>query len=99
MPFGKHKGKELESIPHDYLIWLLDNAELRSDTLKNEIEKILGINEDAHVGIDREQIKNAMQEWYRELCKQFHPDAGGSHEAMKTVNAAYEKLKFKLLVL
>jgi len=28
---------------------------------------------------------------YRELCKQHHPDLGGSTEAMQAVNAAYEE--------
>ena len=31
MPFGKHKGEELEDIPLDYLEWLVDNVELRDE--------------------------------------------------------------------
>ena len=30
---------------------------------------------------------------YRERAKKAHPDAGGSNEEMKRVNAAYEKIK------
>ena len=26
MPFGKHKGKQMQDVPADYLIWLLDNG-------------------------------------------------------------------------
>ena len=28
---------------------------------------------------------------YRELCKQYHPDLGGSEEMMKLVNLDYEE--------
>lgn len=31
MPFGKHKGEDLEDIPCDYLLWLVDNMELRGE--------------------------------------------------------------------
>ena len=27
MPFGKHEGKELSDIPHDYLDWLIGELE------------------------------------------------------------------------
>lgn len=31
MPFGKHKGTELEDIPLDYLEWLVDNVDLHGE--------------------------------------------------------------------
>ncbi|NMC19936.1 MAG: hypothetical protein GYA33_05885 [Thermogutta sp.] len=33
-----------------------------------------------------------INKWYRDLAKRFHPDHGGSHEAMKGVNAARDLL-------
>lgn len=35
MPFGKHKGKEIHTIPHDYLLWFRNNIKsLRGDLLR-----------------------------------------------------------------
>lgn len=35
MPFGMHKGKEIHTLPHDYLHWFRNNiTNLRSDLLK-----------------------------------------------------------------
>ena len=28
MPFGRHKGQEIDSLPHDYLEWLRNNLHL-----------------------------------------------------------------------
>jgi len=40
MPFGKHKGKRLEEIPRNYLIWLKRNVSL-TGTLAFEVDRIL----------------------------------------------------------
>jgi hypothetical protein len=29
MPFGKHKGKRLDEVPADYLLWLADQPEVK----------------------------------------------------------------------
>jgi len=42
MPFGKHRGKELDDIPLDYLEWLLHNVELRDPRLREEVEYLVG---------------------------------------------------------
>ena len=42
MLFGKHKGKEIESIPKGYLRWLYSNCDLHGE-LKTEVEVRLGI--------------------------------------------------------
>lgn len=44
MPFGKYKGGDLEDIPDDYLLWVLDNCELRSPTLRRAIHERLGLD-------------------------------------------------------
>lgn len=38
MPFGKHRGEDLEDIPDDYLVWILDNLDDLSPTLRRAIE-------------------------------------------------------------
>ena len=41
MPFGKHKGEEINNIPIDYLRWVIDNADIKEGWLKNSILKRL----------------------------------------------------------
>lgn len=33
MPFGKHKGEHVNDVPLDYLMWVVENCDLRSETL------------------------------------------------------------------
>ena len=40
MPFGKHNGMPLELVPPDYLLWVLDNCDLRP-ALKRAIEQVV----------------------------------------------------------
>lgn len=42
MPFGKHKGKFLNDIPHGYLIWLYDRNKLYGE-IKSYAEKNIPI--------------------------------------------------------
>ena len=37
MPFGKHKGVEMENVPCSYLIWLYEN-DLKDGDVKDYIE-------------------------------------------------------------
>lgn len=40
MPFGKHKGKEIESLPSSYLHWLAENCddEIVAQAADNEFQ-------------------------------------------------------------
>lgn len=40
MPFGKHKGVPLASVPSDYLRWMLRSIDLYDD-LKSDVERVL----------------------------------------------------------
>lgn len=94
MPFGKHRGEELGNIPRDYLLWVLDNCDNISPTLRDEIRRILGIGRPSYSPPPPPpQTPLALpivNEWYRRLAREFHPDLGGSHEAMKAVNRGRE---------
>ena len=48
MPFGKHKGEQLASIPEDYLRWLIDQDWVKQD-LKDHAAELLDTWEDAGV--------------------------------------------------
>ena len=57
MPFGKHKGKDIEEVPDDYLLWLLDQCETFG-----ELNDYLKENEDAI----RKGAKEIRDEYYKE---------------------------------
>jgi uncharacterized protein (DUF3820 family) len=38
MPFGKHKGTPIEDLPGHYIEWCLENAEIRSDAVRDEMQ-------------------------------------------------------------
>lgn len=43
MPFGRHKGQEIHTLPHDYLLWFRDNiANLNGDLLRAVIAGLEG---------------------------------------------------------
>jgi uncharacterized protein (DUF3820 family) len=90
MPFGKHKGTKLEDIPKHYLLWVLDHCVFKSPTLKGEIEKILGL-EVAPTHGPRPSVED-LKPVYRRMASKYHPDRGGSTEAMVAVNEFWDEI-------
>jgi hypothetical protein len=95
MPFGKHRGLPLEEVPDSYLMWILDNVTLDNrPSLREAIRLRLGLpRTDSRTGAN---LDGLVKSWYRRLSMDFHPDRGGSHEAMIAINEAHERLR-KLL--
>jgi hypothetical protein len=91
MPFGKYRNCQLESIPRDYLLWVLDNVETLSPTLREEIESILEIGRRPG-GSATAIATDTISAWYRRLAMEFHPDHGGTHDGMKAINRAKDLL-------
>ena len=90
MPFGKHRGEPIDTIPEAYRCWLLDTCENLKPTLRRAIEQTLGLD-------DRQAEPKLLPSivvdgWYRQLAREFHPDARGSHLGMLAVNRAHELL-------
>lgn len=98
MPWGKYRGKQLDEIPDDYLMWILDHADSASDTLKEAIRIQLKLQTpppppQSGSTATAEDMKPEFKRWYRTLAKEFHPDRrGGSDEAMVAINRAKELL-------
>jgi hypothetical protein len=92
MPWGKHKGKPLCSIPGSYLFWLLEESSGLDGWLENAIHRELqdrlpivrlpevqkGVNPDSIIA------------WCRKASFACHPDQGGNIEAMKLINELRE---------
>ena len=98
MPWGKYKDQLLRDIPPKYLLYVLRSRRPLPPGLRREIRELLG--EEA-AGVDQAPSTGDWQallrRWHREMVLRFHPDRGGSHEAMAALNLAYERLK-ELLV-
>lgn len=98
MPFGKHRGIEIEQIEASYLWWLLERGGL-DYTLRNQILSVLrqrlghhdmdSINE-PYRPVDSHDV---ITKWRRRMSMEFHPDRGGNHQAMLIVNKGIEILK------
>ena len=87
--FGKHKGKRLEDLPTAYLWWLLDECGSVTPAMRREIRRILDFLLTTGEAI---ALPPLASRWYRQLATEFHPDKGGSHEAMKAVNRGRDLL-------
>jgi hypothetical protein len=93
MPFGKYRGWELDEIPEGYLIWVLDNCRNIAPTLRRLIQRRLGLLDEPRQATPAPDWQGAVQQWYRQLTLDFHPDRGGSTEAMQAINEAYDRLR------
>ena len=88
MPFGKYRGYRIEDIPEEYLLWLWDNIELR-EPLRTKVRRTLD-QLDIYEPLPEEQLVKRV---YRELASKWHPDHGGSNDAMLAINEFYERLQ------
>jgi hypothetical protein len=85
--FGKYQGRRLEDIPDGYLLWVLETCDNIGPTLREAIRDQLGLGRETQA--DWPEI---VRQWYRQMSRDYHPDRGGSHEAMQAVNDGYERL-------
>lgn len=94
MTFGKHRGKRIDRIPADYLLWVLGNCSNLPYRLRIEIEQHLDIDQPTDRTVPSIPFAELVPQWYRQLAKEFHPDKRhGSHDAMVAVNRAKELLE------
>ena len=89
MPFGKYRGYEVGEIPFKYLKWLWNKVKLYGE-LQDEVAEIVQAYEYLPIpDLDTDHIRTA----YSRMARKWHPDAGGTHEAMATINEFYQELQ------
>lgn len=91
MPFGKHRGKPLEYVPEDYLLWVLENCKQISPFLRQAIIDRLEIQQPKPTP-PANPLSKLVPAWYRTLAMEFHPDRRGSHDGMIAINRAKDLL-------
>jgi hypothetical protein len=108
MPFGKYAGQRLDEVPTDYLLWALGEIGPRLDrhglglhqAIIDEVRRRDGQTDpdtnawDAGVcGTLPARMQPLIARWYRNLVLRWHPDRGGSTQAMQAVNDAHDRLR------
>ena len=96
MPFGKHKGTPIYQVPLSYIEWLLDKDNidgwLRSELEESRRKQLGGPFDEFRHEFEDDLQSRKIRKIYLELSKKWHPDKGGSHEAMAALNMFHEKL-------
>jgi hypothetical protein len=125
MPFGKYRGKRLQSIPTEYLVWLRDENENLDAALRKEVLHELGRRDDVPPAADEppppvepkkakaaakaekeeetvpvrnvspmgQSLGGSIRMMYRSLAMKYHPDRGGSPDAMLALNELHDQVQ------
>lgn len=91
--FGRHQGKHIKDIPTSYLDWMLSKVDNLSTTQMELILDEIEYRESLIAKPIASHVPDRLQEVYRALSKKYHPDVGGSKEAMQAINEFYSALK------
>lgn len=91
MPFGKYRGLLVNELPYGYLNWLIENIDLR-EPLRSAVFWSLNQRK-AESGSECLPGEATLKGVYRRLAQKWHPDHGGSTEAMQALNEFYSVIK------
>ena len=103
--FGKFKGMAVVELPTDYLLWLNDQEWMGSRwgedfaaAVREELERRARRSSpppppSPNGDVDRTMALEIIEAGYRSLAKKFHPDLGGRHDQMVSLNRTMDKLR------
>ncbi len=80
MPFGKHRGQAVSTLPRQYLRWLADNVELKGQ-LKGEVQAALwGVPGDPQRGTNGSpDVETIVQDIQAQLAELEKERTAGGH--------------------
>ena len=106
MPWGKHRGEDIEEIESSYLVWCVESCESLSNDLYFEIRAELASRFGAPresppppprgrngACPDPEAVQALVKAGLKTLARKHHPDAGGDLLKMQRLNAAADWLR------
>ncbi len=92
MPFGKYKGWRIDDIPTNYICYALMEfdlpPELRATMFNQMVDNLKCLEYLNESEITSQQVKDT----YRKLSLKYHPDKGGSNDAMSAISEFKEAL-------
>ena len=93
LSYGKHRGKDLQEVPREYLEWLLESSR-ETAAVEAELQR-----RDLVEMADSSWAERIVRAGFRALALQHHPDQGGNLTEMRELLAANEQLKEVLSLL
>lgn len=94
MPFGKYAGTAVNDLPDTYLVYAI-----RTFSLPDELRNSLAFELLDRIGFDHSfnivECEKRYASIRKKLAVKYHPDKGGSNEAMQAVNEFYDELTSK----
>jgi hypothetical protein len=99
MPFGKFRGQRVCDLPSDYLQWVLGNCANMNPGLRLDVRaELLGRGyldpaEEVSAAAGPALTVGLLKRWHREMVLKYHPDRGGSNEAMAAINDGHKRLR------
>ena len=95
MPWGQHRGRRFSEMRSGSLLWYAENSDFSHDPLLlRAIVRELQRRLEGRLGPQPQLIITAelLTEIRKRMALRFHPDRGGSVEAMKAINCFYDEL-------
>lgn len=79
MPFGKHKGESVETLPKGYLRWLKENVELRGE-LRQAVDCVLAGRPMPTLVSTEEMIERIIKPIDAEQLRRLHEATRGAND-------------------
>ena len=92
--FGRHRDEPVDQVPTDYLRWCVRDVGGLKPWLRQAIEAELKRRDGSESPPPQPpDWPDVIRRWYLDLVARWHPDRGGTTEAMQAINDAHDLLR------